>query len=191
VVFSPDSHQLIQPGLSSVHPSSKAGWPDLLTIRVVSTDIFASLNSELVSRQRGPDGDQRDQDGERVGPLVVVAPGVAGAWRWRVSSGSSSGTRSAGVEVEEAGDLEQDLHGPAGQRRVRAADQVRVDAEQVTQLPGWQPGVAQLGQARAGHGGPPLIHRGRALAMGRGGVIAWSWPEPVRARTRPRSASQL
>jgi len=40
------------------------------------------------------------------------------------------------VDVEAAGDLDEDLHGPVGQRRVRAADQVRVDAEQVAELPG-------------------------------------------------------
>jgi len=65
------------------------------------------------------------------------------------------------VDAEAAGDLNEHLHRPVKQRRVQAADQVWVDAGQVTQLPRGQPGIARPpGQRRTGHGGPLLIHPG-------------------------------
>jgi hypothetical protein len=140
----------------SCHPRARASWS---------------------AGERGPGGGERGQHGERVGPPVLADAGVGGGLAAVRQQRFELGNQVGRMDVEAAGDLDEDLHRPVEQRRVRAADLVRVDAEQVAQLPCRQPGVAQpLGQRRACHPGPPLIHRGRAHAMGRGGVIVWSWP---------------
>jgi hypothetical protein len=58
--------------------------------------LASQAAGELVGGERDPGGGERGQRGERVGELVLASAGVAGGLAACDSSGSSSGTRSAG-----------------------------------------------------------------------------------------------
>jgi hypothetical protein len=92
-------------------------------------------SGELVGGERGPGGGQGGQHCDGVGPLVLavgIASALAAARQQRLEVGHQVG----GMDVQAAGDLDEDPNRPVVQWRVRAADLVRVDAEQVAQFPG-------------------------------------------------------
>jgi hypothetical protein len=91
---------------------------------------------ELVGGQRGPGGGERGQHGQRVGSPVLAAVGAAAGLAAVRQQRLEFWDQVGRVDVEAAGDLDEDPRRPVEQQRVRVPDQVRVDAEQVAQLPG-------------------------------------------------------
>src|SRR5260370_39650290 len=77
---------------------------------------------ELGGGQRGPGGGERGQHGEGVDVPVLAAAGAAGGLAAVRQQRLELGNQVGRMKVEAAGDLDEDLYRPAGQRRGWGAD---------------------------------------------------------------------